>query len=110
MTGHGTIDTAVQAMQQGALDYILKPFKLNTILPVIARALEVRRLRRENAELAGARAASNRGAGRRQSGSGGVLLFDLARFARAAARRSTSIAQMLQEDFARPSWGAKGAA
>jgi two-component system, sensor histidine kinase and response regulator len=51
MTGHGTIDTAVRAMQGGALDYILKPFKLNVILPVIARALNVQRLRRENAEL-----------------------------------------------------------
>jgi signal transduction histidine kinase len=51
MTGHGAIDTAVQAMQGGALDYILKPFKLNVILPVIARALAVQRLRRENAEL-----------------------------------------------------------
>ena len=51
MTGHGTIDTAVQAMKGGALDYILKPFKLNVILPVIARALDVQRLRRENAEL-----------------------------------------------------------
>ncbi|MBW4053399.1 MAG: response regulator, partial [Proteobacteria bacterium] len=27
MTGHGTIDTAVKAMQAGALDYILKPFR-----------------------------------------------------------------------------------
>src|SRR3984957_3946599 len=51
MTGHGTIDTAVQAMQGGALDYILKPFRLNVILPIIARALDVQRLRRENAEL-----------------------------------------------------------
>jgi two-component system, sensor histidine kinase and response regulator len=51
MTGHGTIDTAVQAMRGGALDYLLKPFKLNVILPVIARALDVQRLRRENAEL-----------------------------------------------------------
>jgi two-component system, sensor histidine kinase and response regulator len=51
MTGHGTIDTAVQAMRGGALDYILKPFRLNVILPVITRALDVQRLRRENAEL-----------------------------------------------------------
>ena len=51
MTGHGTIDTAVRALKDGALDYILKPFKLNVILPVIARALGVRRLRREVAEL-----------------------------------------------------------
>jgi signal transduction histidine kinase len=51
MTGHGTIDTAVAAMQVGALDYVLKPFKLNVILTVIARALDIRRLRLENAAL-----------------------------------------------------------
>jgi len=45
MTGHGTIDTAVEAMKSGALDYILKPFNLRTILPVLSRALGVRRLR-----------------------------------------------------------------
>jgi hypothetical protein len=51
MTGHGTIDTAVAALQIGALDYVLKPFRLNVILPVIARALEIRSLRIENAAL-----------------------------------------------------------
>jgi two-component system sensor histidine kinase/response regulator len=51
MTGHGTIDTAVAALQIGALDYVLKPFRLNVILPVIARALEIRKLRIENAAL-----------------------------------------------------------
>jgi two-component system sensor histidine kinase/response regulator len=51
MTGHGSIDTAVEAMKGGALDYILKPFKLSDIVPVLARALAVRRLRVENAEL-----------------------------------------------------------
>jgi len=52
MTGHAAIDTAVRAMQAGALDYIVKPFKLNAILPVINRALAVRRLRMENKRLA----------------------------------------------------------
>ncbi|HEY1790808.1 MAG TPA: response regulator [Verrucomicrobiae bacterium] len=52
MTGEGTITTAVEAMKSGALDYILKPFKLSAILPVLERALAVRRLRLENAELA----------------------------------------------------------
>ena len=52
MTGHGTIDTAVQAMKAGALDYILKPFDLTVVLPVLSRALTMRRLRMENAELA----------------------------------------------------------
>lgn len=52
MTGEGTIATAVEAMKSGALDYILKPFKLSAILPVLERALSVRRLRLENAALA----------------------------------------------------------
>jgi signal transduction histidine kinase len=51
MTGEGTIATAVEAMKTGALDYILKPFKLSVILPVLSRALMVRRLRLQNAEL-----------------------------------------------------------
>ena len=51
MTGHGTIDTAVEAMKNGALDYILKPFTMTTMLPVMARAISVRRLRLENAVL-----------------------------------------------------------
>ena len=51
MTGAGTIGSAVEAMQSGALDYILKPFKLSAILPVLARGLSVRRLRQRNAAL-----------------------------------------------------------
>jgi signal transduction histidine kinase len=51
MTGEGTISTAVEAMQSGAMDYILKPFKLSAILPVLERGLAMRRLRLENAAL-----------------------------------------------------------
>lgn len=51
MTGHGTIDTAVEAMKSGAIDYILKPFNLNAILSVLSRALATARLRRENTAL-----------------------------------------------------------
>jgi signal transduction histidine kinase len=51
MTGHGTIDTAVEAMKGGATDYILKPFNLSVITPVLMRALTMRRLRIENAVL-----------------------------------------------------------
>jgi light-regulated signal transduction histidine kinase (bacteriophytochrome) len=52
MTGQATIGTAIEAMKAGALDYVLKPFKLSAILPVLARALEIRGLRMENEELA----------------------------------------------------------
>jgi two-component system sensor histidine kinase/response regulator len=51
MTGQGTIDTAVQAMKTGVLDYVLKPFNLTIILPVLSRALALRQLRKQNAEL-----------------------------------------------------------
>jgi signal transduction histidine kinase len=51
MTGEGSVARAVQAMQAGALDFIMKPFNLSTILPVVSRALEVRRLRVENLQL-----------------------------------------------------------
>jgi DNA-binding NtrC family response regulator len=51
MTGQGTIQTAVEAMKLGAFDYVLKPFKLQAMLPILARAMEVRRLRLENVRL-----------------------------------------------------------
>jgi PAS domain S-box-containing protein len=51
MTGQGTVQTAVEAMQSGAFDYILKPFKINFLLPLIARAMEMRRLRLQNIQL-----------------------------------------------------------
>jgi len=51
MTGEGTITSAVEAMKVGALDFVLKPFRLSAILPVLSRALAVRALRMENAEL-----------------------------------------------------------
>lgn len=51
MTGMGTIETAVKAMKAGAQDYILKPFKISTLLPVLTRALHIRQLKLENFEL-----------------------------------------------------------
>src|SRR6266702_2798352 len=51
MTGHGAIDTAVKALQSGALDYVLKPFRLDNLVPVLCRALSVRRLQAENIRL-----------------------------------------------------------
>src|SRR3990172_2313232 len=48
MTGQGTVQTAVDAMKVGAFDYVLKPFKLSAMLPVLTRAVGARRLRVEN--------------------------------------------------------------
>jgi len=49
LTGHGTIESAVEAMHLGALDYLQKPFKSNEeVLLRIARAVEKRVLLREN--------------------------------------------------------------
>ena len=50
MTGQGSIQTALDAMKVGVFDYLLKPFKLAFLLPILQRALEVRRLRVENEE------------------------------------------------------------
>ena len=51
ISGHGTIETAVQAIKQGAYDFIEKPFKSDRLLLVVRRAIEAARLRRENEEL-----------------------------------------------------------
>lgn len=51
MTGHGSIKTAVEAMKQGVLDYILKPFKVSELMPVVNRAIEVRKLKLQNTQL-----------------------------------------------------------
>jgi two-component system nitrogen regulation response regulator NtrX len=51
ISGHGTIEMAVQAIQHGAYDFIEKPFKSERLLLVIQRALEAARLLAENAEL-----------------------------------------------------------
>jgi two-component system sensor histidine kinase/response regulator len=101
MTGHGTIDTAVRAMQEGAFDYILKPFKLNVILPIISRALDVQRLRRENAELHAREI--------QQSAELAAAYHDLESFSysishdlRAPLRSMDGFAAILESEFAEP--------
>ena len=51
MTGQGTIQTAIEAMKAGAFDFVLKPFRLDTLMPVLTRAINNRRLRKENLQL-----------------------------------------------------------
>lgn len=51
ISGHGTIETAVNAIKMGAYDFIEKPFKTDRLLLMIARALENAQLKRENQQL-----------------------------------------------------------
>ena len=48
ITAFGSIETAIEAIREGAFDYISKPFKLDEIKFTIRRALEQRRLLQEN--------------------------------------------------------------
>ncbi len=45
LTSHGAIETAVEALQSGAFDYIEKPPRLSILLPLVDRARQVRRRR-----------------------------------------------------------------
>jgi putative nucleotidyltransferase with HDIG domain len=51
ITGYATMDTAVQALREGADDYVTKPFKLREIKDVVSRALEKTELKIKNAQL-----------------------------------------------------------
>ncbi|MBD3785783.1 MAG: sigma-54-dependent Fis family transcriptional regulator [Sphingomonadales bacterium] len=51
ISGHGNIEIAVAAIKQGAYDFIEKPFNIDQLMVVIARAMETSRLRRENSSL-----------------------------------------------------------
>jgi two-component system, NtrC family, nitrogen regulation response regulator GlnG len=51
MTAHGTMETAIQAMQRGAYDYLTKPFDLDEVLLLAERALAAGRLTQEVARL-----------------------------------------------------------
>jgi len=51
ISGHGTIETAVKALKQGAFDFIEKPLSLEKVVVSTRNALEVSRLMRENEAL-----------------------------------------------------------
>jgi DNA-binding NtrC family response regulator len=40
LTGHGSVETSVEGMREGAFDYLLKPVKLETLLEKMAKALD----------------------------------------------------------------------
>jgi DNA-binding NtrC family response regulator len=47
MTAHATVESAIEAMKLGALDYLQKPFEIDELLVVVARAMDHQRLRTE---------------------------------------------------------------
>ncbi|MGE5515826.1 MAG: sigma-54-dependent transcriptional regulator [Bacteroidota bacterium] len=51
ISGHGNIETAVEAIKIGAYDFIEKPFQTDRLLIIVERAIEAATLRRENKEL-----------------------------------------------------------
>jgi DNA-binding NtrC family response regulator len=48
MTAHATVESAIEAMKLGALDYLQKPFEIDELLVTVARALELQQLRVQN--------------------------------------------------------------
>jgi DNA-binding NtrC family response regulator len=51
LTAYGSVETAVEAMKEGAFDYVTKPFKVDELLITVQRALEFTKVRSENEEL-----------------------------------------------------------
>ncbi|MCL4461740.1 MAG: sigma-54 dependent transcriptional regulator [Nitrospirae bacterium] len=51
MSGHGTIETAVRAIKNGAFDYVEKPFSMDKVLITVQNALRQRSLEEENQSL-----------------------------------------------------------
>lgn len=51
LTGRATVETAVDAMKNGAYDYLTKPYKLDELMIIINRAYEYRRLKMKNQQL-----------------------------------------------------------
>jgi two-component system response regulator HydG len=51
ITGHGSVETAVVALKEGAFDYLSKPVRLKEVLRQVSRALEVQALQLENVNL-----------------------------------------------------------
>lgn len=48
ITAYGSVDTAVEAMKQGAYDYITKPFSMDELILIVGRLIELRDLEDEN--------------------------------------------------------------
>lgn len=51
LTGHGTVESAVDAMKAGAYDYLIKPINIDELNLLVNRILEGRELKKENEQL-----------------------------------------------------------
>lgn len=51
MTAYASVDTAIEALKKGAYDYLTKPFKVDEVRIAIKKALEQKRMKRENISL-----------------------------------------------------------
>src|SRR6476646_5310564 len=51
MSGHGTVETAVEATRLGAFDFIEKPLSLAKLLPTVKRALDAGKRKRQSGKL-----------------------------------------------------------
>jgi two-component system nitrogen regulation response regulator NtrX len=67
ISGHGNIETAVNAIRKGAYDFLEKPFQSDRLLLVVQRALETTRLKRENETLRNTSPTSTQLIGKSQS-------------------------------------------
>ncbi|MCG8457356.1 MAG: sigma-54 dependent transcriptional regulator, partial [Holophagales bacterium] len=86
VTAYGDVPSAVEAMRRGAFDYLTKPFDLEDLRGRVDRALELRRLERENRELR--RQLADQRAGSLVAGSTAMVRV-LERVDRAAASAAT---------------------
>ncbi|MFO7608370.1 MAG: sigma-54 dependent transcriptional regulator, partial [Candidatus Krumholzibacteriia bacterium] len=91
VTAYGTVEGAVEAMKQGAADFVGKPLDLDRLALVIERALQVRRLVHENQELR--RRLADTAVGPRLLGSAAAMAEVLTRAGRAADTDATVLIQ-----------------
>src|SRR6187401_1333061 len=73
MTAFGTVETAVQAMKNGAFDYVTKPFSGDEVAMTIDRAIEHARILRENQILRAAATPSGKPASTEMVGAGPAM-------------------------------------
>ncbi len=77
MTAYATVATAVEAMREGAFDYVTKPFSGDELAIAVDRAIEHGQLRKENQVLRAAASPAGRRTGRHDMIGAGPVMTDL---------------------------------